>query len=443
MAYNFNKNSVNKKPKGAYSANRISGDDYTELNANQAQGQERQFELAEVVDVIRSKDHPDFKSEEDIGKAKVRRIYSQFDQDASTLGFVHPLNGRYKSYPLQYELVLVAEFNNLPFYIRTANWRSNPNQNAAAQISIKNSEGSGSSYSDASAGIPDSSENADIDMEGDQFEVRKDVKPLRHRAGDAVFEGRFGQSIRLGRDSEMNPLMQLRVGQRSETAEGEDTPVTDTKYLTPFFEDINKDPTSIYMTSENVEFPLGPDSISTELKPATIDFDKHLSSAEKTPDAYNGKQVLMATDRIVFNAKGKQIMGFAKEDINWVSLKNFTVDTKKKIKTYSKKNVEINTDAKLKTFSKSGTVHESEGDFDVLPDGNIHLTTTSESEPVARGKQTKKRLQKLLQTLIQETHPTPVGPSGPPVQSSSYSQILQKVIQTIESGRVFLDSSSI
>jgi hypothetical protein len=190
-----------------------------------------------------------------------------------------------------------------------------------------------------------------------------------------------------------------------------------------------------------VEFPLGPDSISTELEPTTVDFENHLSSAEETPDSYNGNQILMATDRIVFNAKGKQIMGFAEQDINWVSLKNFTVDTKKKVKTYSKENVEINTDAKLKTFSKKGTIHESEADFDVLPDGNIHLTTTSEREPVARGKQTVERLKKLLQTLVQETHPTPVGPSGPPTPViGTYQQILQEVIQTIESERVFLDS---
>jgi hypothetical protein len=440
MGYKYNKNRINRKPKNAYNANRVSGEDYTELNANQAQGNEQHFELAEVIDVIRSQDHPDYKTNEDIGKAKVRRIYSEFNQDDSSLGYAQPLDGRFKSYPLQYELVLVAEFNTLPFYIRTANWRSNPNQNAAAQISINKIEDAGSSYSDASAGISDSGGIPEIDMEGDSFEVREDVMPLRHRAGDSVVEGRFGQSIRLGRDSEMNPLLQLRVGQRTETAEGEKTAVSEKEYLTPFFEDINKDPTSIYMTSEDVEFPLGPDSISTELEPATIDFDKHLSSAEDTPDAYNGKQILMATDRIVLNAKGKQIMGFAEQDINWVSLKNFTVDTKKKVKTYSKENVEINTDAKLKTFSKSGTVHESEGDYDVLPDGNIHLTTTSEGEPVARGKQTVDRLRSLLQTLSQETHPTPVGPSGPPTQASTYIQILQEVIQTIESGRVFLDS---
>lgn len=414
MAYSYNKRSVNKKPKGPYGANRISGKDYTDLQSDRAQTQDKHFELAEVVDVIRSSDHPDHKKNEDIGKAKVRRIYSEFNQDSSSLGFCLPLNGKFKSYPLEYELVLVAEFNGLPFYLRTAHWRTNPNQNAAAKISVNKIEGQGSSYSDNSNGVSGTA-GEEINMEGEKFEVREDVMPLRHRTGDISVEGRFGNSIRVGRDSKMNPIMQLRVGQREE--------VTNAEYLTPFFEDINKDPTSIYMTSKETEFPLGPEETSAELEPATIDFGDHLTSAEDSPDSYNGAQILMASNRIVLNAKDKQIMGFSKGETNWVTLKNFTFDAKKKIKS----------------FSKEKTEHKSGGDFDVLPEGNIHLTTDSESEPVARGKQTVDRLQELIQTLIQETHPTPVGPTSPPIQASQYQKTLQKILQTIRSERVFLD----
>lgn len=210
--------------------------------------------------------------------------------------------------------------------------------------------------------------------------------------------------------------MQLRVGQRDE--------VESSEYLTPFFEDINKDPTSIYLTDEATEFPLGPEEVSAELEPTTIDFEDHLFSAEETPDAYNNAQILMATNRVVMNAKERQIMGFAKKDINWTTLANFTVDAKKRIKT----------------LSKSGHLHITESYFDVLSEGNIHLATEDEKEPVARGQQTHDRLIKTLQTLQIETHPTPCGPSGPPNQAGTYAQIEQKVRETVRSEKIFVDN---
>jgi len=419
MPLQYSRNSTDKKPKDGYSANRVSGKDYADVRANQAQTQKEEFELAEVVTVIRSSDHPDHKTNEDIGRAKVRRLYSEFDQDKKALGYATPMNGKFKTYPLEHELVLVSQFNRKSFYFRIANWKSNPHQNIAPEISVNKIEtgsGGGGSYGDASSGISQSGGESEINVEDDKFEVKDTIKPLRHRAGDATIEGRFGNSIRIGRDGKQNPIMQLRVGQRDE--------VESSEYLTPFFEDINKDPTSIYLTDEATEFPLGPEEVSAELEPTTIDFEDHLFSAEETPDAYNNAQILMATNRVVMNAKERQIMGFAKKDINWTTLANFTVDAKKRIKT----------------LSKSGHLHITESYFDVLSEGNIHLATEDEKEPVARGQQTHDRLIKTLQTLQIETHPTPCGPSGPPNQAGTYAQIEQKVRETVRSEKIFVDN---
>lgn len=461
MGFQYNKNPISKKPKEGYEANRVSSQDHTQAQADKAQGQSKDFELAEVIDVIRSSDHPDYKKNEDIGKAKVRRLYSEFDQDVKTLGYAQPMNGKFKSYPIKHELVLVAEFNNLPFYFRAAHWRSNPNQNTGAGLSVNKVGTDQSVYEDAANGISGSSGSG---VEIEDFEMSKKIKPLRHRVGDATFEGRFGNSIRLGRDGKMNPIMQLRVGQRQE--------VKDTEYLTPFFEDINKDPTSIYLTDKETEFPLDPDGTSEELKPTTADYGNHLKSAESKPDSYKGAQILMATNRIVLNAKENQIMGFSGGETNFVTLENFTVDAKKKIKTFGEKDhfhktksnfvveaekkietsskdghvhetesdFEVKAESKIKTKSASGHVHESDSDFDVLPSGSIHLATKGESEPAVRGQQLVDRLTSLIQALTQETHPTPVGPTGPPTNAAAYQSTLQQIKQTIKSKKVYVEA---
>lgn len=416
MGYQRNNNVQSYSDRGASESNKVSSKRNAENNIKNRETETKQFEVAEVVDVIRSSEHPNYKTNEDIGKARIRNVISDFNRDADSLPYAYPMKSRFKDFPIQNELVLAVTIQSRRYYIQTANYRMNPEQNTAPLISIdKAPQGGASGDYDAAASGIDQSSTEEVNPEGDKFEVSAKIMPLRHRTGDTVVEGRFGNSIRIGRDSKQNPIMQFRVGQRDK--------VESADYLTPFFEDVNKDPTSIYLTDEPTEFPLDPDGISPELKPTTVDFEDHLFSAENTPDGYNKAQILMATNRIVMNAKERQIMGFAKKDINWTTLANFTVDVKKRVKTLSKK----------------GHLHISESYFDVLPEGNIHLATESESENAARGQQTHDRLVTMLQTLQVETHPTPCGPSGPPTQASTYSQVEQKVKDTVRSEKIFVD----
>lgn len=413
----YESNKGRRAPPDGYEANKVASEDKTKRNIHRRETHVKDYELGEVVDVIRSTDHPDYKTNADVGKAKVRKVNSEFDRSEENLGYALPLKGRFKDYPIENEFVFLVELNQQTFYIQTAHWRNNPKQNVAPKFSVDRSGvgGGNQNTQEAAAGI-DQSGGDEVDPEGDDFKFETKIKPLRHRVGDTVVEGRFGNSIRVGRDPEQRPLIQIRAGQRDE--------LEDTDFLEPFFEDVNKDPTSIYLTVEGTEFPLGPDDTSEELEPTTVDFEDHLHSAENEPDAYNDAQILMATNRVVMNAKERQIMGFAKKDINWTTLANFTVDAKKRVKT----------------LSKDGHLHVSEGYFDVLPEGAIHLATENEEEPVARGQQTHDRFVKTLQTLQIEVHPTPVGPTGPPQQSSTYVQIEQKVRQTVRSEKIFVDN---
>ena len=383
--FRYNRSVSRSKPKDGYEANRLSDREFPKRDPSRPEVHTNEVELAEVVDVIRSEDHPDYQSNRDIGKVKIRRLLSEFDRGEDALQYARPASDRLRSYPLEHELVSTVNLHGITYYLRTFNVRNNVHQNSAPLSSVSKREGDEATqerYLEASDGLQRQPEGGDIDIEGDDFEVDTSIKPLQHEVGDVIYEGRFGQSMRLGRDEDQNPLIQLRVGQRDE--------LEDTDFLQPFFEDMNEDPTSVWMTEDT----------EVDFEATTSDLDEHLFSAQNPSRTLDGAQVFIDSDRIVLNAKENEIFGFASDSINLVSGEYFTIDAK----------------------------------------DEIRLATENNNEPMVRGQQLVDRLTELLNTLQQETPPTPAGPSGPPNQAPVYQNILQDILNTIRSDKSFVDN---
>lgn len=384
MPYRYNRSVSGSETKDGYEANRIADREFPKRDPSRSEVQTHEIELAEVVDVIRSEDHPDYQNNDDIGKVKIRRLMSEFNRGEDALQYARPANDRLRSYPLEHELVSTIDLHGITYYLRTVNVRNNVHQNSAPLSSISKEEGDDTQerYLEASDGVQRSPKGGGINIEGEDFEVDTSVKPLQHRVGDVVYEGRFGNSIRLGRDEDQNPIIQIRVGQREE--------LEDTDFQEPFFETMNDDPTSIWMTEDT----------KVDFEATTADLSEHLFSAQNPSDTFDGTQLFLDSDRIVINAKENEIFGFSSDSINFVSGEDFTIDAK----------------------------------------DEIRIATENNKEPTVRGQQLVDRLTSLLNTLQQETHPTPVGPSGPPNQAPSYQSILQEIKNTIRSEKSFVDN---
>jgi len=385
MPYRYNRSVSRSDTKDGYEANRIADREFPNRDPSRPEIQTHEIELAEVVDVIRSENHPDFQDNSDIGKVKIRRLMSEFDRGEDALQYARPASDRLRSYPLEHELVSTIDLHGITYYLRTFNVRNSIHQNSAPLSSVSKREEDDKTqerYLEASDGLQRNPEGTEIDIEGDEFDVDTSVKPLQHRVGDVVYEGRFGNSIRLGRDEDQNPLIKFRVGQRDE--------LENTEFLKPFFEEMNRDPTAIWMTEDT----------EVDFEAATADLDQHLFSAQSPSDTFDGAQLFLDTDRIVLNAKENELFGFSADSINFVSGEDFTIDAR----------------------------------------DEIRIGTENNEEPTVRGQQLVDRLTELLNTLQQETHPTPAGPSGPPDQASVYEQILQDVLDTIRSEKSFVDN---
>lgn len=193
----------------------------------------------------------------------------------------------------------------------------------------------------------------------DEFDNQLIYNPVRSAQGDLHLRGRQGQSLRFtGAKSAANPFT---------IADNKDKPLIiirtggiqqDVPFKT-VLEDINKDISSVYLTSDHV-IPL------TTVRPFKEAFKNQPVTAS---DKFRGEQVLVNTDRVVVNAKEDSILLSAKEA------------------------VAVNGD----------TVNIESKDYTALESDRIYLgrgaLTANIPEPVLLGNKTERLLQRVLDLI--------------------------------------------
>lgn len=152
------------------------------------------------------------------------------------------------------------------------------------------------------------------------------IHPLLPYEGDIIYEGRFGNSIRLGstvNNSKIvnpwssngengSPIFILRNGQK---------PINTESWI-PTLEDINEDKSSIYLTSTQ-QLPLILASTKNDSYKKSI-----LPEAVKT---YSKEQIILNSGRLIFNSKLDSIILSAKKSIHLTSNTSVNIDATKQI----------------------------------------------------------------------------------------------------------------
>lgn len=253
------------------------------------------------------------------------------------------------------------------------------------------------------------------------FPERFDVYPIQPYSGDIIFEGRWGQSIRFGstvderRSYPTKPWWQKGLGETGNPilVISNGTNPKKKKFNEFIIENPDEDDSSIWMTSgQSVRFRQA-STYTPSIK------DKEVELYKKND--FGGNQVIIASDRIIFNAKKQEIIAYSKESIGLSSEKVISIDGKELIETESKRI-------------------------------NLGLNATS---PVLLGDRTMDWLDtlcdilsKFITTTTQITVPTGVGPSGPPINTPAFLQIrtnllqLQQEIEKLQSRLAFVNEKS-
>ncbi|MDA7492333.1 hypothetical protein N8445_00040 [bacterium] len=259
-----------------------------------SQQQKDDISPARVIDIILDSDHPDYTKYDgpsSIGMIHYRLI-TETDLDTSETGEedftgqAYPISAHSKMLPLKNEIVFLTKgpdalvdegSGQAKYYYITpfAIW-NHPHHNA---IPVK---------------TEDKPESVNL---GENIDANDKIAPLQPFPGDMILEGRLGQSIRFAgiphnkspftdSSNENKPLLILSNGQK-EAENG----------FNHIIEDINKDPSSIYFTSDN--------KIPLELA------NTKRSSYDNIPDLpsnYQGSQLLFNADRLTLNARQSDIL---------------------------------------------------------------------------------------------------------------------------------------
>jgi len=341
-----------------------------------------ELELGEVIDIIYDDTHSDFQTWDDIGKVKVRLLYSQYNVEEKDLKWAKPFDARIKAFPLKHELVLTGYYvsnmdyslvkiknsnylNKELYYTKTISCNNSVNNNAFYNISAQDG---GKPY---------------VDL-GNKFESDDRIHPLLQQEGDTTWEGRFGQSIRFGSNENVKlPNIKIRVGQNKEYNDLE-TPII------PVKEDINLDNNSIWITTDEIV------SLDRACKD-TVGFNGD------EPNLFDSNQIIINSDRIIFNSKVNEILAYSNTNIGLSANKNVIINSKKTI--VNSKEVELGLDA---------------------------------NEQLVLGNVLKSWLESLIDELSKTTVPTGTGPSGVPINvlgfvklKTQLNTILSKTSKTL------------
>ena len=157
----------------------------------------------------------------------------------------------------------------------------------------------------------------DINL-GKTFDDNLSIYPLLPYEGDIIYEGRYGNSIRLGSTvgnsvipnewsngtsyENGDPITIIRNGQTMNDTNVENN----TNSWVPTLEKINQDKSSIYLTS-NQQLPLFPANVNNS------SFSK--STPPTNVGQYEGNQIILNSGRLVFNAKSDSMLLLASKAI--------------------------------------------------------------------------------------------------------------------------------
>ena len=254
-----------------------------------------EIEPVEVLDVWIDEGNSDFPIDSDkekdytlTGSILGRYIYSEQGIAKSKCSNFRPLNPNINMTPVRGEVVLGFEFLGQRYYTTTLNIFGSPNQNIKKNVSSYRQK-----PNDVKPGVY-------FKKSGDDTPEFGYSRRLRPNEGDLIIEGRYQNSIRLGSDQKEeafteSPNIILSAGHlMNGDSDGEQKhePQKENAYGTgkrekAIYEDIDKDGSSIYLTT-NEELKFTP-AVESEVDGAFGPFE--------------GKNILLDSDRIIFNTK--------------------------------------------------------------------------------------------------------------------------------------------
>jgi hypothetical protein len=293
-----------------------------------------------VKSIIMDSSHPEFKNKGEwssLGCIFWSDISNPTPQgDITSDNFAYPLLPNIKNYPLLEEITYLIALPNPDigsspnsiryYYFNPLNiWNSIHHNGYPSFTNNTLPESQQKDYQQVEGGsvrrVTDNSTELNL---GKTFKENISTKSLLPYEGDIIYEGRFGNSIRFS-STVSNPEIQNQWSN-----EGNDGDpiliIRNSKYndgkeaWIPQNEDVNLDDSIIYLTS-NQKLPINVSSKSYT----------SYSTPPIFPSEYQGKQIIINSDRILINSKEDSILLSSKKSVNLNSVESVNIDSPKTI----------------------------------------------------------------------------------------------------------------
>lgn len=313
------------------------------------------FIPARVVDVILDETHPNFKNYGEwngIGTIKYELILSP-ESEKLEKNIAKPLLSNIKHFPLKNEIVFLVSLpdvnsldnlndNKIFYYLNVISLWNHPHHNAYPNLFNKSPlpPSQEKDYQSIEGGnvrrVTDNSTEINLNStnnSGGKFIEKINTHPILPFTGDNIFEGRFGNSIRLGSTvksksqyqnnwstsgNEGDPIIIIRNGQPTNSS--------DEGWL-PTVENINNDLSSIYFTSTQ-KLPINVSSLNytgirSEYSPIF-------------PQSYNFSQIVLNSSRLLLNSTTDSILLSSKKIIALSAIEDIGINSRGNISLSSK-----------------------------------------------------------------------------------------------------------
>jgi len=341
------------------------------------------FISARVLSIILDESHPRYQElggEKAIGYVEIEIISPPSAPQSGTPTIAQPLFPNISNYPIINEIIFLLKLPNPStqtksssttyYYFTPINlWNTvhtNPLPNPQFGKIVE--KGAGKTYDMVETGFPNVTEVIQQDYVtflGNGFNEKANIRPLMPYIGDVIHQGRWGNSLRFGSTFTNNSRVGNFKNNWSEIGTNGDPIIIirNGQYVNPTFagynhitENINLDDSSIYMTSTQ--------QIPVEVNNTNYD---NYNEAPESPNLYSGKQIILNSGRLIFNAKEDHLL------------------------LSSEKSIGLNTNGTFNVKSYKETIISSP---------KIYLGSKIAIEPVLLGNQTVKYLENLINALI-------------------------------------------
>jgi len=253
------------------------------------------------------------------------------EYDEKNVNIAFPFDRNNQNLPVETESVHITRIGTQYFYSKLnhnnlVNYNTNPYVTNIVKTTSESSGGSntpnGRIDEVAKTGIPNStidtnsSKKRKNGFQGDYFKSDVKFHQLSLREGDNIIQGRFGNSIRLSgyihadtTDGKPYPAFIIRNGENSDNKSKKIFDIVD--------EDVNKDGSSIHITSGEY---------ITQYTPTADNSQRY-----KFPEQAKGDQIIVNSDRVTISSKAEDIYLFSNRNLsiftkNTVSIDSNTID---------------------------------------------------------------------------------------------------------------------